>query len=84
MGNFTWSKSGPESGKSYEGEYKNNQRHGKGKMIYEPDPKTGFEGSVDEGSWIKNKQVIEEFEKGEKKYSNKNLKMDEDEDLFLK
>ena len=48
LGTFTWSKYGPASGQSYEGEHKDDRRHGKGKMIYAPDPKTGFEGSVDE------------------------------------
>ena len=62
LGTFTWSKYGPASGKSYEGMWKNNRRHGKGKLIYESDIKDGFEGSVDEGNWIKGKQVIEEFD----------------------
>ena len=62
LGTFTWSKFGPKSGQSYEGMWKNNRRHGKGKMIYESDIKDGFEGSVDEGNWIKGKQVIEEFD----------------------
>ena len=60
LGTFTWSKFGPASGKSYEGQWKNNKRHGKGKMIHAPDPKTGFEGGVDEGYWVKNKEVIED------------------------
>jgi hypothetical protein len=61
LGTFTWSKFGPASGQSYEGQWKNNKRHGKGKMIYAPDPKTGYEGGVDEGYWVKNKKVIEKF-----------------------
>jgi hypothetical protein len=28
-------------------------------MIHAPDPKTGYEGGVDEGYWVKNKEVIE-------------------------
>ena len=60
LGTFTWSKFGPASGKSYEGQWKNNKRHGKGKMIYAPDPETGFEGGFDEGYWVKNKEVIED------------------------
>ena len=62
IGTFTWSKDGTWSGKSYEGLWKDNRQHGKGKMIYESDIKDGFEGSVDEGNWIKGKQVIEEFD----------------------
>ena len=62
LGTFTWSEKGPKSGTSYEGEWLNNRQHGKGKMIYESDIKDGFEGSVDEGNWIKGKQVIEEFD----------------------
>ena len=61
LGTFTWSMIGPADGKSYEGQWKNNKRHGKGKMIYAPDPETGFEGDFDEGYWVKNKAVIEEF-----------------------
>ena len=57
LGTFTWSKYGPASGQSYEGQWKNNKRHGKGKMIHAPDPKTGYEGGVDEGYWVKNKQM---------------------------
>ena len=60
IGTFTWSKFGPASGKSYEGQWKKNKRHGKGKMIYAPDPETGYEGGVDEGYWVKNKEVIED------------------------
>ena len=60
LGTFTWSKFGPASGKSYEGQWKKNKRHGKGKMIYAPDPETGYEGGVDEGYWVKNKEVIED------------------------
>ena len=59
LGTFTWSKYGPASGQSYEGQWKNNKRHGKGKMIHAPDPKTGYEGGVEEGYWVKNKEVIE-------------------------
>ena len=62
IGTFTWSEKSPASGKSYEGEWLNDRQHGKGKMIYAPDPKDGFEGSVDEGNWINGKQVIEEFD----------------------
>ena len=62
FGTFTWSEKGSKSGQSYEGEWLNNRQHGKGKMIYAPDPKDGFEGSVDEGNWINGKQVIEEFD----------------------
>ena len=57
LGTFTWSKFGPASGKSYEGQWKNNKRHGKGKMINEADIKTGYEGGVEEGYWVKNKQM---------------------------
>ena len=30
-------------------------------MINEDDIKTGYEGGVDEGYWVKNKKVIEKF-----------------------
>ena len=50
-------KYGPASGQSYEGQWKNNKRHGKGKMINEADIKTGYEGGVEEGYWVKNKQM---------------------------
>jgi hypothetical protein len=50
LGTFTWSEKSPQSGKSYEGEYKNNKRHGKGKLIYDG-------GHVDEGNWIDNEMV---------------------------
>ena len=75
LGTFTWSKFGPGSGKSYEGEHKDDRRHGKGKMIYAPDPKTGFEGSVDEGNWIDNKQVLEDdwWKEGGKDYTEEEL-----------
>ena len=74
LGTFTWSKFGPASGQSYEGEYKDDRRHGKGKMIYAPDPETGFEGGVIEGNWIKNKEVIEEFDlEGGKDYTKEEL-----------
>ena len=53
LGTFTWSMIGPASGKSYEGMCKNNKRHGKGKMINEADIKTGYEGGVEEGYWVK-------------------------------
>ena len=75
FGTFTWSEKGSKSGVSYEGEWKNNRRHGKGKMIYAPDPKDGFEGSVDEGNWINGKQVLEDdwWKEGGKDYTEEEL-----------
>jgi len=75
LGTFTWSEKGPKSGTSYEGEWLNNRQHGKGKMIYAPDPKDGFEGSVDEGNWINGKQVLEDdwWKEGGKDYTEEEL-----------
>ena len=75
IGTFTWSEKGSKSGTSYEGEWLNNRQHGKGKMIYAPDPKDGFEGSVDEGNWINGKQVLEDdwWKEGGKDYTEEEL-----------
>jgi hypothetical protein len=50
LGTFTWSEKSPQSGKSYEGEYKNNKRHGTGKWLYDG-------GHVDEGNCRDNERV---------------------------
>ena len=70
LGTFTWSEKSHVSGKSYEGEYKNNRRHGKGKLIFEG-------GYVEEGNWIDNKMVIDEddesWREGGKDYTEEEL-----------
>jgi len=75
LGTFTWSEKSPESGKSYEGEYKNNRRHGKGKLIFEG-------GYVEEGNWIDNKLEMDDDEswrEGGKDYTEEELQKRVDE-----
>jgi hypothetical protein len=81
LGTFTWSDKAPNGQNSYEGEWVNNRKHGKGKFTYAPDPKTGFEGSVDEGNWIDNKQVLEDdwWKEGGKDYTEEELQKRVDE-----
>jgi hypothetical protein len=81
LGTFTWSDKAANGQNSYEGEWVNNRKHGKGKFTYAPDPKTGFEGSVDEGNWIDNKQVLEDdwWKEGGKDYTEEELQKRVDE-----
>jgi hypothetical protein len=46
-GTFTWADRGDELESVYQGEYKNNRRHGLGKRTY-------GNGSIQEGNWIDN------------------------------
>jgi len=51
FGTFTWSKKSPMSGKSYEGEWKDNRQNGKGKISYEREEGEEFEGMSWEGEF---------------------------------
>ena len=51
IGKFTWSKNSPVSGKSYEGEWKDNKQDGKGKISYEREEGEEFEGMSWEGEF---------------------------------
>ena len=51
IGTFTWSKNGTWSGKSYEGLWKDNRQHGKGKITFEREEGEINEGQIWEGEY---------------------------------
>ena len=51
IGTYTWSKNSPVTGKSYEGEWKDNKQDGKGKISYEREEGEEFEGMSWEGEF---------------------------------
>ena len=76
IGTFTWSKNSPVSGKSYEGEWKDNKQDGKGKISYEREEGEEFEGMSWEGEfrngkiwnvtiYLKDRSIYGEYKDGE-------------------
>ena len=51
IGTFTWSKDGTWSGKSYEGLWKDNRQHGKGKITFKREEGEINEGQIWEGEY---------------------------------
>ena len=71
IGTFTWSEKSPNGQNSYEGEWVNNRKHGKGKFT----TVNGIDGGhVEEGNWVDNKMVIDEWiPEGGKDYTEEEL-----------
>ena len=71
IGPFTWSKDGTWSGKSYEGLWKDNRQHGKGKITFEREEGEKNEGQIWEGEYKDVEIVVDESWSEGKNYDEK-------------